>query len=79
MDDTSNDTDIESLNKNIVKLSAMVERVNSYTFIFLRGIIGGVGTFIGATIIATIVITILIQILGVFGISQYFESFLPKK
>ena len=76
MNDTPNDT--KSLNENIVKLSTMVERVNSYKFIFLRGIVNGVGTFIGATIFATIVITILIQVLGFLGISEYFESFLPQ-
>lgn len=69
---------IKSLNENIVKLSILVEKVNSYKFTFLRGIVNGVGTFIGATIIAAIVIAILVQVLKAFGIDGYFESFLPK-
>ena len=68
----------ESLNDNTVKLIALLERLNSYKFTFLRGVVNGIGTFIGATIIATIVITILVQVLGYFGISEYFESFLPQ-
>ena len=69
---------LESLNANIVRLSTMVEKMNSYKFVFLRGIVTGIGTFVGATIIAAIAIAILVQVLGFFGIEGYFESFLPK-
>lgn len=68
----------ESLQDNTVKLIVLLERLNSYKFTFLRGVVHGVGTFIGATIVATIVITILIQVLGYFGIGEYFTSFLPQ-
>ncbi len=68
----------ESLNDNVAKLLVLLERLNSYRFTFLRGIVSGVGTFVGATIVATIVITILVHVLGYFGMSEYFESFLPK-
>lgn len=68
----------ESLYDNTVKIIVLLERLNSYKFTFLRGVVNGVGTFIGATIVATIVITILIQVLGYFGLSEYFASFLPQ-
>ena len=67
-----------SLNANIVKLSATLEKIHSYKFTFLRGIVLGIGTFVGATIIATILITILVQVLGVLGIGSFIESFIPS-
>lgn len=72
-------TDVDgSLRATITNLTSTIERTYSYKAIFLRGIVNGVGTFVGATIIAAIVITILTQTLGLFGIAEYFESFLPK-
>ncbi len=68
----------EVLNNNTEKLIILLERLDSYKYTFIRGIINGVGTFIGATIIAAIVIAILVQVLKAFGIDGYFESFLPK-
>lgn len=70
--------DIKSLNENMVRLSHIIQRVNSYRFVFLRGIVMGIGTFIGATIVAAIAITIFVQVLGFLGLEGYFESFLPK-
>lgn len=68
------------LNKNIVELSATVKRVNSFKFIFFRGILTGVGTFIGATVVAAIAVTLLVQILAFFdvdlGIREYLNSLL---
>lgn len=70
----------EDLNKNITELSATVKKVNSLKFIFLRGILSGVGTFIGATVVAAIVVTILLQILAFLdidlGIREYLTSLL---
>lgn len=72
----------QKLNENIVELSTTIKRVSSFKFIFLRGIITGVGTFIGATIVAAVAITILVQILSLFdidlGIKDYLSSLLPK-
>lgn len=72
---------VEELNKNIIELTKMVERLNSLTFIFLRGIVNGVGTFIGATVVAAIAITVMVKILGVFdidlGIREYLNSLIP--
>jgi hypothetical protein len=68
----------DSLYDNTVKIIALLERLSSYKFTFLRGVVNGVGSFIGATIVATIVITISIQVLGYFGLSEYFTSFFPQ-
>lgn len=71
----------EELNKNIIELTKMAGRLNSLPFIFLRGIVNGVGTFIGATIVAAIAITVVVKILGVFnidlGIREYLNSLIP--
>lgn len=81
MEETSESN--QELNKNIVELSATINSVNSYKFVFFRGIVNGVGTFIGATIVAAIAITFLVQILGVFnidlGINDYLKSLIPEK
>ncbi len=69
----------KTLNENIVELTHTIKRVSSYKFVFLRGIINGVGTFIGATIVAAVVITFAIQVLGFFGLEGYFEQLLPKE
>lgn len=70
------------LNQNILELSATIKKINSLRFVFFRGVIHGVGTFIGATIVAAIVITLLVQILGVFhidfGINTYLNSLLSR-
>lgn len=71
----------QELNKNIIELTKMVERLNSLKFIFLRGILNGIGTFVGATIVAAIAITLLVKILGALdidlGINGYLNSLLP--
>lgn len=72
----------QELNKNLIELSATVKRVNSFKFVFFRGVLNGVGTFIGATVVAAIVITLLVQMLGVFnidlGVRDYLNSLLLK-
>jgi len=57
MKKTSNNS--QDINKNLVKLTKQMERLNSFKFSLLRGIMTGVGTAIGATIVAAILITIL--------------------
>ena len=64
------------LNKNIVELSATTKRINSFKFIFFRGVLNGVGTFIGATIVAAIAITVLVQILDLFNINLSLREYL---
>lgn len=79
--ETSNQT--QELNKNIVELSATVKRINSLKFIFFRGVLNGIGTFIGATVVAAIAVTLLVNILGLFnidlGIKDYLNSLLGKE
>ncbi len=70
--------DDKTLNENVVELTHTIKRVSSYKFVFLRGVINGVGTFIGATIVAAIVIAFAIQVLGFFGLEGYFEQLLPE-
>lgn len=67
-------TSEEILNSNIKELSTTIKKVNSYKFMFLRGIVMGVGTFVGATLVVTLVITILIQLSTFFGLENYFNS-----
>ena len=76
MEESSNLT--QELNKNIVELSATVKRINSFRFIFLRGVLNGVGTFIGATIVAAVAITLLVQILGMFDVDQGIKEYLSS-
>lgn len=76
MEESSNLT--QELNKNIVELSSTVKRINSFKFIFLRGILNGVGTFIGATIVAAVAITLLVQILGMFDVDQGIKEYLSS-
>ncbi len=72
----------QELTKNIAELSTTTKRINSLKFVFFRGIVSGVGTFIGATVVAAILITVIVQILGLFdiefGIKEYLSSLLIK-
>lgn len=72
----------KELNQNILDLSRTIKQINSFWFVFLRGIVNGVGTFIGATIVAAIVITFVAKILTFFdinlGINDYLNSHLSK-
>ena len=80
MEETSNPE--QELNQNVAELSATIKRTNSPWFVFSRGVINGIGTFIGATIVAAIVITLLAQVLGFFEINfdikNYLNSLLSK-
>jgi len=55
---------IEKLEKTIKRVEKRLKRAVSFKFLFLRGIVVGVGTAIGATIIAAIVIGILATIVN---------------
>lgn len=57
------DKEIEELNQNIKKLIVVMKRANSFQYVFLRGVLWGLGSAIGATAIAVIVIAILSNII----------------
>lgn len=74
--------ELKTLNQAIADLHHTTKRLNSFKMVFVRGIIGGIGTFLGATIIAAVAITILVQVLKLFsidlGLSEYLESLLRR-
>jgi len=53
------DKKIEELNQNIKDLIVVVKRANSFYYVFLRGLLWGLGSVIGATVVAVIIIAIL--------------------
>ena len=53
----------KELNQNIENLIVVIKRANSFYYVFLRGIIWGLGSAIGATVVAVIIIAILSSIL----------------
>ena len=57
------DEKIEELNQNIKDLNVIMKRANSFHFVFLRGILWGLGSAVGATVIAVIIIAILSSII----------------
>ena len=57
------DEKIEELNQNIEKLIVVVKRANSFHYVFLRGVLWGLGSVVGATIIAVVIIAILSNII----------------
>ena len=57
------DKEIKELNQNIKKLIVVVKRANSFQYVFLRGVLWGLGSAIGATAVAVIVIAILSSII----------------
>lgn len=54
---------IEELNQEIKKLIVVIKKANSLHYVFLRGILLGLGSVIGATIVAVIIIAILSNII----------------
>ena len=57
------DKKIEELNQNIENLIIVIKRANSFSFVFLRGVLWGLGSVVGATIVAVIIIAILSNII----------------
>ena len=57
------DKKIEELNQNIERLIVVAKRANSFHYVFLRGVLWGLGSVIGATIVAVIMIAILSNII----------------
>ena len=55
--------EIEELNQNTKKLIVVVKRANSFQYVFLRGVLWGLGSAIGATAVAVIIIAILSSII----------------
>lgn len=54
---------LKELNKNIQDLSREIKKANAFHFIFLRGILWGLGSALGATVVAVILVTILSRII----------------
>ena len=57
------DKKIEELNQNIENLIVVIKRANSFHYVFLRGVLWGLGSVVGATIIAVVIIAILSNII----------------
>lgn len=57
------DKKIEELNQNIENLIVVIKRANSFNYVFLRGVLWGLGSVIGATLVAVIIIAILSNII----------------
>lgn len=81
MEDISEE--LRSLKYAVEELHTTTKRANSTKAVFVRGIIGGVGTFLGATIVAALLIAIITQILILLdfdiGISNYLQSLIQKR
>ena len=53
----------KELNQNIENLIVVLKRANSFRYVFLKGVIWGLGSAIGATVVAVIIIAILSSII----------------
>ncbi len=54
---------IKQLNQNIKDLNAVIKRANSFHFVFLRGVLWGLGSAVGATAVAVVLVTILSRVI----------------
>ncbi|MDF1498441.1 MAG: DUF5665 domain-containing protein [Patescibacteria group bacterium] len=57
------DKKIEELNENIEKLIVVIKRANSFHYVFLRGVLWGLGSVVGAAFVAVIIVAILSSII----------------
>jgi len=57
------DKKIEELNENIEKLIAVIKRANSFHYVFLRGVLWGLGSVVGAAFVAVIIVAILSSVI----------------
>ena len=57
------DKKIKELNQNIENLIVVIKRANSFYYVFLRGLLWGLGSVIGATVVAVIIIAILSSVI----------------
>ena len=57
------DKKIKELNQNIENLIIVIKRANSFYYVFLRGVLWGLGSVIGATVVAVIIIAILSSVI----------------
>jgi len=55
--------EVEELNQNIKNLVVVIKRANSFYYVFLRGLLWGLGSVIGATVVAVIIIAILSSVI----------------
>lgn len=53
----------KELNQNIEKLIVVLKRANSFHYVFLRGVLWGLGSVVGVTVVAVIIIAILSNII----------------
>lgn len=71
------DQEVKKLNDALETLTARLEKIYSLKFVFLRGVITGIGTVIGASIVAAIVFTVILQFADLFGLRPLVEQILP--
>ncbi len=57
------DKKIKELNQNIENLIIVIKRANSFYYVFLRGVLWGLGSAVGATAVAVIIVAILSSII----------------
>lgn len=57
------DKKIKELNQNIENLIIVIKRANSSSYVFLRGVLWGLGGAVGATAVAVIIVAILSSII----------------
>ena len=57
------DKKIKELNQNIENLIVVIKRANSFRYVFLRGVLWGLGSAVGATVVAVIIVAILSSII----------------
>ena len=57
------DAKIKELNQNIENLIIVVKRANSFHYVFLRGVLWGLGSAVGATVVVVIIIAVLSSII----------------
>ena len=53
----------KELNQNIENLIVVLKRANSFRYVFLRGVLWGLGSAVGATVVAVIIVAILSSII----------------
>ena len=73
------ETDLKKNTKELQSLRESIARGNRLGGVFLRGLVGGIGTAIGATVIAAIVITVLLQVLQITGLGKILPSALTDQ
>lgn len=63
---------------NIKKLDKDIVKTNSFRYVFLKGILWGVGTTLGATMVAAVIITLLSRIISSVNYIPILKDFVQK-